>query len=156
MRLLRPADAQAFYDLTNDPVIADIISFLIYPVPRAFADEWIAKNEGAQERVYGAYRDGVMVGYIGLHDEGSQGIEIGYWVGTAYAGQGIASGMVALLTGAIEHTNPDARIFAECLPDNVGSWRVLEKNGFISTGDAGHRAGRIRLERPIRQRPGRP
>lgn len=145
LRLLTSRDAAEFYALTNDPKIADIISFLSYPVPRKFADEWIAKNLGTADRIYGAYAtNNRLVGTIGAHETES-GIEIGYWVGSAYMGQGYATEMAKALIKMIGEYSPQAEVFAECLPGNAGSWRVLEKVGFVSTGKDGAKPGRVHL-----------
>jgi RimJ/RimL family protein N-acetyltransferase len=40
---------------------------------------------------------------------------------------------------------PERRIFAECRPENVASWRLLEKVGFRASGADGVRSGRKRL-----------
>jgi RimJ/RimL family protein N-acetyltransferase len=39
----------------------------------------------------------------------------------------------------------ERRIFAECRPQNVASWRLLTKVGFRADGLAGARSGRKRL-----------
>ncbi len=147
LRLLTSRDAAEFYALSNDPKIAGIISFLTYPVPRSFADDWIARNLTSEARVYGAYGANMtLVGMIDATQKGPHEIEVGYWVGSAHTGKGVATEMLGAVTKMIREYSPEAQIFAECLPDNPGSWRVLEKNGFVSTGAEGHRPGRKRLE----------
>jgi RimJ/RimL family protein N-acetyltransferase len=62
--------------------------------------------------------------------------------------QGIATEMVAALTGwAFAHA-PVSRIEAETSPENAGSWRALARAGFLSSGP-GRDPGsvRLRLER---------
>lgn len=146
LRLLTSRDAAEFYALTNDPKIADIISFLSYPVPRKFADEWIAKNHGTTERIYGAYLGSTLVGMIGVHEAPHNQIEIGYWVGSAHMGKGLASEMVKAVTKMLGTYCPAQSVFAECLPGNAGSRRVLEKAGFIDSGAAGERSGCTRWQ----------
>ncbi len=58
------------------------------------------------------------------------GPEIGYWLGRAFWGQGIASEAVRLFLGEVT-TRP---LFARAASDNVGSIRVLEKAGFMEIG----------------------
>ena len=134
LRLLTSRDAAEFYALTNDPKIADIISFLSYPVPRKFADEWIAKNHGTTERIYGAYLGSTLVGMVGVHEAANNQIQIGYWVGSAHTGKGLASEMVKAVTTMLGTYCPGQTVFAEFLPTNDGSRRVLEKAGFGESG----------------------
>jgi len=147
LRPLRCGEAEALHTLTNDPKIADIISFLSYPVPRSVIDDWIKKNQGLQERVYGIFdQNNILMGQIGAHQlDHEQKIEIGYWVGSAFWGRGIGTQAVSALVAALRTSMPDYEIFAECLPNNMPSLRVLEKSGFCKTSQPGHRPGRILL-----------
>lgn len=146
LRLLHPDNAAAFYAMTNVPEIATIISFLSYPVDPAFPLQWIEKNNGTGDRIYGIFENEKIIGQIGAHLNTNHETEIGYWVGPDAMGKGIASNAVKLLLESLIETYPDCTIFAECLPDNVGSLRVLEKNGFTLAGKPGKRENRIRLE----------
>lgn len=58
------------------------------------------------------------------------GPEIGYWLGQAFWGKGIASEAVRLFLGEVT-TRP---LFARAASDNVGSIRVLQKAGFKEIG----------------------
>lgn len=146
IRLLNSNDAEALYRITNDPAIATIISFLTYPVAGDFAENWIAKNDGNQERIYGIFPStDDLAGQIGVHLTPEDEIEVGYWMGSAFTGRGFTSRALSLVLKAIKASYPSARIFAECLPDNLPSLRVLEKNGFVRTSAPGKRENRIRL-----------
>jgi [ribosomal protein S5]-alanine N-acetyltransferase len=74
----------------------------------------------------------MAVGQIGFKGHpNSDGIaEIGYGLNTSHHRQGYASEAVAALLqwGAAQPSVRDIR--AECLPQNIGSVRVLEKNNF--------------------------
>ncbi len=146
MRLLCLGDEDAFYKMTNVPEIANIISFLSYPVDRAFPKQWIEKNNSSAERVYGIFSDNVIIGNIGIHMNDQNELEIGYWVNPAFTGKGIASLAVKELINSVRSVYPQYSIFAECLPDNGGSLRVLEKTGFVVSNKPGKRENRIRLE----------
>ena len=56
--------------------------------------------------------------------------EIGYWIGRAYWGRGIASEALTLATGHAFATLPVNRIFALPFARNEASCRVLEKAGY--------------------------
>jgi RimJ/RimL family protein N-acetyltransferase len=71
---------------------------------------------------------GEVVGSIGLWGEDER--EIGYWIDRAAWGNGIASAAVAALLAEV-HERP---LTAHVAEHNVGSMRVLERNGFVETG----------------------
>ncbi|MEJ0062293.1 MAG: GNAT family N-acetyltransferase [Alphaproteobacteria bacterium] len=146
LALLQEQNAPALHALTNDPAIAGIISFLSYPVERRVIDDWIGRNAGDQDRVYGIFSGDVLMGQLGVHlTADPEEIEIGYWIGTAFWGRGAASRAVAAVTGMLADALPDHTIIAECLPGNHASLRVLEKSGFRAAPKPGHRPNRIKL-----------
>jgi len=134
--------------VTNDPAITETVSFLSYPVDPRFADEWIAKNAGTQERIYGIFAlDGQLAGQLGVHLAAqSTAVELGYWVGSSFKGQGFASSALQLVVQELREIYPALSVFAECRPDNAASLKVLAKSGFVPTGESGKRQSRIRLE----------
>ncbi|HLH60754.1 MAG TPA: GNAT family N-acetyltransferase [Ktedonobacteraceae bacterium] len=73
--------------------------------------------------------DQVAIGGIGFHggpDEAGM-VEIGYNIIPAYEGQGYATEMVRCVIDWAFHTPGIEVITAECLENNIGSIRVLEK-----------------------------
>jgi RimJ/RimL family protein N-acetyltransferase len=56
--------------------------------------------------------------------------EVGYWIGKAYWGKGIATAALAEFL-AVEPTRP---LYAHVARHNLGSVRVLEKCGFARVG----------------------
>lgn len=56
--------------------------------------------------------------------------EVGYWIGRAFWGRGIASAALAQLVDLL----PDRPLHAYVAAHNRGSLRVLEKCGFVRTG----------------------
>ena len=75
--------------------------------------------------------DQVAIGGIGFHgppDEAGM-VEIGYNIIPAYEGQGYATEMAHSVIDWAFHTPGIQVITAECLDDNIGSIRVLEKVG---------------------------
>lgn len=73
--------------------------------------------------------DGVTAGHVNAWIEGDHR-EIGYWLGRSWWGRGIMSRAVALLLADL----PDRPIVAHVADHNIGSRRVLEKNGFVRVG----------------------
>jgi RimJ/RimL family protein N-acetyltransferase len=75
--------------------------------------------------------DRVAIGGIGFHgppDEAGM-VEIGYNIIPAYEGQGYATEMARRVIDWAFQTPGIERITAQCLDDNIGSIRVLEKVG---------------------------
>ncbi|HEV2583768.1 MAG TPA: GNAT family N-acetyltransferase [Ktedonobacteraceae bacterium] len=95
--------------------------------------------EGMEKDAAGLVWDGIIIqkaeqiaiGGIGFHggpDEAGM-VEIGYNIIPAYEGQGYATEMARCVIDWAFHTPGIQVITAECLDDNIGSIRVLEKVG---------------------------
>lgn len=64
-------------------------------------------------------------------ESGSGEVELGYTLGKAYWGQGVATEAGrAVVRFAFEQTKVE-RILGVAMPENIGSWRVLEHIGFV-------------------------
>ena len=61
---------------------------------------------------------------------------LGYWMSVDAAGKGIMSEAVNMILPFVFSTLELRRLHAACLPHNVASRRVLEKNGFHEEGFA--------------------
>jgi len=97
--------------------------------------------------MYHVVRDGEVVGNIGFHGPpNEQGtVEIGYDIVESLWGQGIGSGACAAII-AIARAAGAVLVLAETEPGNLGSQRVLIKNGFRTEPVAGEGAAvRFRL-----------
>ena len=68
----------------------------------------------------------------------AQYVNLGYWMGGAYAGKGYMTEAVGLVVPFAFNSLGLHRIHAAFLPDNIASRRVLEKNGFREEGYAEH------------------
>lgn len=66
----------------------------------------------------------------------AQQVNLGYWMGVDEAGKGVMSRAVAAVLPFVFEELRLHRIHAACLPDNLASRRVLEKNGFREEGYA--------------------
>ena len=73
----------------------------------------------------------VAIGGIGFHGgpDAAGMVEMGYNIIPAYEGQGYATEMARRVIGWAFHTPGIQVITAQCLEDNLGSIRVLEKVG---------------------------
>jgi [ribosomal protein S5]-alanine N-acetyltransferase len=85
--------------------------------------------------------DQIAIGGIGFHgppDEAGR-VEIGYNIIPAYEGQGYATEMARRVIDWAFQTPGIQVITAECLVDNLGSIRVLEKVGMLRLAAEGHK-----------------
>lgn len=80
---------------------------------------------------------GIYVGNVGLHFRTGlerKSVEIGYFIGEEYWGNGIATTAVELMC-EYGFSNLDInRIIASVMDFNLASQRVLEKSGFVKEG----------------------
>jgi len=147
LRPLVPADAGVLHALTDHPAIIAAISFLRAPFTLADAAALIATNETGCD-VFRSIRrrgDEALIGGIGVHEQGTGALEIGYWIGTRFQRQGYAFEAASGVIGRVKTVFPETRIVAECRPENRASWRILERLGFRPTGMPGARPGRLVL-----------
>jgi ribosomal-protein-alanine N-acetyltransferase len=89
-------------------------------------------REGGAEQLVG----GITLSNI--RRRAAQFVNLGYWMGHPYAGQGLMTEAVGLVVPFCFDTLGLHRIHAAFLPDNMASRRVLEKNGFREEGFAEH------------------
>lgn len=157
---LRPEDAQDLRRVTDDPAITAAVDFLPTPFTVRDAEDLIRSGGRGQDRFLGAWmrRAGAseageltvasdLVGVVGTHLRGPGAIEIGYWVGGAARGRGLAYEAVSAILELLGRRFPARIVVAECRPGNVASWGLLQKLGFRDTGEEGHRPGRRLLQR---------
>lgn len=106
---------------------------------RRLIADWKRYWESAEGAVYGVFVDEEPVGGGGLHRRlGAGELDLAYWLGAAYTGQGLATEVAKTLTdGAF--TLPDIEA-VEIHHDaaNVASGRVPERLGFEHVGDELH------------------
>ena len=136
-------DAAALSAITDVSVI-DRISFLDESFTVDAARTLIVGDGRRRDRFLGVWlrATGHLVGTIGMHLRGAGEIEIGYWLASSARGEGLATEALPPVARALAALHPDRRIVAECDPENLPSWRLLRRLGFIETGEAGHRPGR--------------
>lgn len=132
--LLEHFKAKEIYDSTlNIP----------YPYEEADADRWLTRRiEGALRQgreVTFAIREegGGMIGAVGadsLEVGASHRAEIGYWLARPYWGRGVMTDAVRAYVRYAFGELGLLRLTAHTFTFNVGSTRVLEKNGFRLEG----------------------
>jgi RimJ/RimL family protein N-acetyltransferase len=143
LRAPQARDIDAIAGLADDIDIARMTTRLPHPYRRGDAEAFVAYAQTldpAREAVFAIEREGAgLVGMIGLHPHGSFGPEIGYWIGRPHWGQGIASEAASAATAWAGRDWRRRALVAGYFADNPASGRVLERAGFLHTGEIQHR-----------------
>ncbi len=124
---------QALVPLLSAEVTARLPADLAFDQNRDDIDAWIDRAEGVAQ-IHTITRDdtGALAGLLLLFSDGDKpdgDLMIGYFLGPAHWGQGLASDMLAGLVARLDQ-GPARRLFAGTDADNLASQRVLEKAGF--------------------------
>ncbi len=121
------------------------------PYTLQIAEQWVAQGHvefGGEN--WAITLDDDAVGGCGLQPgtgEHRCEVEIGYWLGAAYWGRGVASAVTRILTERAFALPDVCRVFAGVHSDNPASMRVLEKNGFQREGVL--RKSALKAGRPV-------
>ncbi len=130
LRDVQPADVATLFAFENDPAWRAMA--MVKPRSAAAFDAVWAKifqgwAEGATEIVQKVIlADGEVCGTIGCHQQGGRST-VGYGLGRAHWGRGIASRALALLLAEV----PQRPLHATAAATNTASIRVLMKHGFV-------------------------
>jgi RimJ/RimL family protein N-acetyltransferase len=130
LREVVEADLADFYEHQQDPVANQMAAFPPRD-PDAFLAHWrkiLADDEVAKRTVLlGSQIAGNIVSW---EKEGE--LLVGYWLGTRFWGQGIATRALSEFISSISKRP----LYAHVAKSNVASIRVLEKCGFHVTGES--------------------
>ncbi len=140
--ILRPsrlADAEAITALANNPRIVENTSSLPFPYTIADAIAWIEGGDEADRHpvrfaIIAKHRDGAIIGACGLGRAQEGGLEIGYWIGEPFWGDGLATEAARAVIDYGFDTLALERILGRCRVNNHGSRRVMVKCGFQPVG----------------------
>ncbi|MGE3178425.1 MAG: GNAT family N-acetyltransferase [Vicinamibacterales bacterium] len=109
-----------------------------HPYLKSHAQEFIRQARHMEPQTFFAIDvGGDAVGSIGftLHTDVERvSAEIGYWIGEAYWGRGIASEALPVVTRHAIEQHRLTRVFALPFASNAASCRVLEKAGYVLEG----------------------
>ena len=155
LRAPRINDAERIAGLACDIDVARMTCRMPYPFQRRDAEACIARAEAMDPGREAAFavvlEDEGVIGMVGIHPgepsrSGLAAPEIGYWLGRAYWGRGLATEAVS---GALSWARTVWRkrvVAAGHFADNPASGRVLENAGFLYTGAVEPRRSRARGE----------
>ena len=144
LRPWRPDDAAALHRLINDWEVIRTLAVVPFPYSRERADEWVSESatrlesgQAYQLAITGTDKDAeTLVGGIGLTpDRATRSGELGYWVGRAFWGHGVASEAAGRMARwALANLDLD-RLRASVATDNYASIAVLRRIGFRHVGE---------------------
>lgn len=121
------ADAATMAELIGD---WEVVKWLTQPpYPYTLADaEWFL-NDPMSSETFAITRDDRYLGNVGLHGRADEaGLELGYWLGTPFHGQGLMS-EAARAVVADHFAHSDVPLFTGYLLGNDASANVLTKLG---------------------------
>jgi len=139
VRPWREADAPSLALHANDRRISvNLRDGFPHPYKLADAEAFIRfAVSGDPQTMFAIEVGGRAVGGIGFslrRDVERVSAEIGYWVGAAFWGQGIATEALAAVTRYAVDTHGLTRVYAVPYEWNGASFRVLEKAGYVREG----------------------
>ena len=143
VRPLMPGDAPALHAAVRAS-LASLSQWFPWAHPAyALADaeariaQCVAARERGEEHAFGIFAsDGELLGCTGLNQINARqrSANLGYWVGEAQCGQGIATRAAAQAAAFGFGDLELVRIEIVALPDNAASQRVAEKLGALREG----------------------
>ncbi len=150
LRRLTLGDAAAIQPLADDWEVAKQTANLAFPYGAAEAQAFIARalaaHRSGRELTFAIVRkqDAGLIGLLGLVADVAP-MEVGYWLGRAFWGQGYAAEALAAAQNYVQSQLRHNRLHAVVFAENAASIRVLTKCGFSfleeSREDMPHRGG---------------
>lgn len=139
VRSWRGSDLESIVRHANNPKVAmQLRDRFPHPYTRADGIAFLRHMTGPEPQTNFAIEvDGEAAGAIGFvrgADVERFSAEIGYWLGEAYWGRGIATDAVRAITDHIFANFDVCRIYATVFESNPASSRVLDKAGFVLEG----------------------
>lgn len=140
LRPLTLADAPRIARFTGDFDVARMVSSIPHPHLLVSVEGWILMLEAraglSREHVFAIDLPGEgLAGCIGASRAPGADWEIGYWVGRPYWGRGIATEAAQAMTSFVRRELTRGPVLAGHFADNPASGRVLQKAGFVYTGE---------------------
>jgi RimJ/RimL family protein N-acetyltransferase len=130
LRPITPADWPAIHRYMSDPVVTRWLPE--GPLDEAQAEAFSRKNAGRSARAIAVVEreSGGLVGHLVFHPWlGHATHEIGWAISSDHQGRGYATEGARALMDFAFGTLGRHRVIATCQPENVASWRVMEKLG---------------------------
>jgi RimJ/RimL family protein N-acetyltransferase len=132
LRDLTDNDLPIFFEQQLDPQANHMAAFTSKdPSDReAFMTHWAKVRADEKIIIKTILFDGRVAGYVLTHGWFGEP-EVSYWLGRDFWGKGVASGALRLFLGQVT-TRP---LYGRVVKDNLASLRVLQKCGFVVSGE---------------------
>lgn len=132
-------DVDRMVELAADRDIARMTLRMPHPFSRSDAQTFVQKVAGQDPRTDNTFliehEDQGPVGVLGLFQGADRAPEVGYWIGRPFWGRGFATeALEGALSWAARRWAKRALVAGHFI-DNPASGRVLEKAGFLYTGE---------------------
>ena len=158
LRPWRASDAETLYKYASDPEVGPRAGW--FPHKSVEESREIIRTIFNSDHMWAMVlkRAGEAIGCMGymVHGEsnidiGENDAEVGYWIARPYWNRGICT---EALRGLIDHcfsVKGFRTLWADYFPENPASGRVMEKCGFIDTGEV-NKCSRLQLgaDKPVR------
>jgi RimJ/RimL family protein N-acetyltransferase len=133
LRSVTDADIDVFYEQQLDPEARRVAVFPLRDHD-TFTRHWRERILGNESNfAWTIVADGAVAGHMLCFElDGKRAV--GYWLGRAYWGRGIATAALGAMLGEVT----ERPLYAYVARSNVGSIRVLEKCGFRAIGSEQH------------------
>lgn len=129
LRTIRPGDADDIYRHIADWDVVKMLAKPPWPYSRQDAIDYAASGTARVIEL-----NGEVIGAIGIGKR-AYGEAIGFWIGKTYWGRGFMS---EAIRAAVQDffARPEGKVlFSSFVADNVASWRVQAKIGFVRFDD---------------------
>jgi RimJ/RimL family protein N-acetyltransferase len=129
LRAVQEDDLPAFFEHQNDPDAATMAGFPTRELP-AFMAHWQKVLQDPTNVNCTIVVNDEVVGNIASFVQDGQR-EVGYWIGRAFWGKGVATAALRMFLADVEQR----QVHAYAVKQNIGSLRVLQKCGFTVVGE---------------------
>lgn len=144
LRWPRAKDVDAIVRLAGERAVAEMTARIRHPIDRAETEAFViaarrrnALGDGLAMAVSLRSDPAGLVGFVGIRaDAAVDGMRLGYWLGRAHWGRGLATEAAAAMAHAYFAYAGGTVLTAEARVENPASRRVLDKVGFVRTGTA--------------------
>jgi RimJ/RimL family protein N-acetyltransferase len=143
LRWPRAADAAIVARLAGNRAVAEMTARIPYPYPPGDAERFIIETRASNAGGRGAGlvmtkkdRPHEPIGCIGLRESARGDALLGYWLSPELWGRGLATEAARAVLDAAFTLTEVAGVRASVRVNNPASRRVLEKCGFLLTGQA--------------------
>lgn len=139
LRAPHEEDVTAIANLADNFRVAEMLRRMPHPYTRQNAEDFVRRAKAGEigKCVYSITlaNTGAFIGCCGIHDQAhGGGLEIGYWLGEPYWGEGYATEAAHALIDVAFRSTQIERLHVACRVKNLQSRRVIHKCGFQYVG----------------------